>query len=96
MTVTRVLTFIIVDAFEILAVDAAAILQFGPSSTKINIIAIASASMPPKVTERKEMFVYVELGITASLDILGGTLQISAALTPVSYTHLTLPTKRIV
>jgi len=85
VTVTRVLTFIIVDAFEILAVDAAAILQFGPSSTKINIIAIASASMPPKVTERKEMFVYVELGITASLDILGGTLQISAALTPNSF-----------
>ena len=74
-----------VDAFEILTVDAAAVIQISPTSVKIAIVAIASASMPPMMTKREEMFVYVELGIVASLDILGGTLQIGAQLTPNSF-----------
>ena len=74
-----------VDAFEILTIDAAAFLQFGPSSVKVALVAIGSASMPPNVPDRREAFVYVELGIVASLDILAGTLTVQGQLTPNSF-----------
>ena len=74
-----------VDAFEILAIDAAALLQFGPSSVKIALVGIGSASMPPNVSDRRGAFVYVELGIVASLDIIGGTLTVQGQLTPNSF-----------
>ncbi|MCJ1309778.1 hypothetical protein MMC25_003439 [Agyrium rufum] len=74
-----------VDAFEILSVDAALIVQFGASSIKLAIVAIASASMPPKVPKREEAFLYVELGMVASIDILGGTFTVQGQLTPNSF-----------
>ncbi|KAF2737786.1 hypothetical protein EJ04DRAFT_86888 [Polyplosphaeria fusca] len=76
-----------VDAFQVLTVDAAAILSFSAESVKIALVGIASASMPPAVGKGKppQAFIYVELGIVASLDILGGSLYVGAQLTPNSY-----------
>lgn len=77
-----------IDAFQVLTVDAAAILSFSAESVKIALIGIASASMPPaKPNSGKdaEAFIYVELGIVASLDIVGGSLLVAAQLTPNSY-----------
>jgi hypothetical protein len=74
-----------VDSFQILSVDAAAIVQFGATSLKIAIVGIASASMPPNLKNRNEMFLYVELGIVASLDVFGGAITCQAQLTPNSF-----------
>jgi hypothetical protein len=52
---------------------------------KIAVVGIASATMPPNMTDRKEMFLYVELGIVAALDVLGGSLTVQAQLTPNSF-----------
>ena len=74
-----------VDAVQVLSMDAAAIVQFSASDVKVAIVGIASASMPPHVTNRKEMFLYVELGVVAALDITGGSLTCQAQLTPNSF-----------
>lgn len=76
-----------VDAFQILTVDAAAIITLGADSCKIAIVAMASASLPPSQGGKKPdaAFLYVEMGIVASLDITGGNFLIGAQLTPNSY-----------
>ncbi|KAF2465819.1 uncharacterized protein BDR25DRAFT_378525 [Lindgomyces ingoldianus] len=76
-----------VDAFQVLTVDAAAILAISADDVKIALVGIASASMPPSTGKTKppEAFIYVELGIVASLDITGGSLLVAAQLTPNSY-----------
>ena len=74
-----------VDAIQILSIDAAAIVQFSSNDFTIAIVGIASASLPPRVTNRAEMFLYVELGIVAALDIGGGSLTCQAQLTPNSF-----------
>ena len=74
-----------VDAIQVLSINAAAIVQFSSSDVKVAIVGIASASMPPHTTNRKEMFLYAELGIVAALDITGGSLTCQAQLTPNSF-----------
>ena len=73
------------DAIQVLSMDAAAIIQFSASDFKVAIVGIASASMPPRATDRREMFLYVELGLVAALDITGGSLTCQAQLTPNSF-----------
>ena len=74
-----------VDAIQVLSINAAAIVQFSSSDVKVAIVGMASASMPPHTTNRREMFLYVELGIVAALDITGGSLTCQAQLTPNSF-----------
>ncbi|KAL8792181.1 MAG: hypothetical protein Q9195_005203 [Heterodermia aff. obscurata] len=74
-----------VDAIQVLSINAAAMVQFSSSDVKVAIVGIASASMPPHTSNRKEMFLYVELGIVAALDITGGSLTCKAQLTPNSF-----------
>ena len=76
-----------VNAFEALSVQAAVVVALGSDDTKIAIIELANASMPPSSTGGKPpgAFVYVELGIIAALDIGGGSLTCLAQLTPNSY-----------
>jgi hypothetical protein len=76
-----------VNAFEALSVQAAVVVALGSDDTKIAIIELANASMPPSSTGGKPpgAFVYVELGIIAALDIGGGSLTCLAQLTPDSY-----------
>ncbi|KAL8672156.1 MAG: hypothetical protein Q9168_003379, partial [Polycauliona sp. 1 TL-2023] len=73
------------DAIQVLSMDAAAIIQFSASDFKVAIVGIASASMPPRATNRREMFLYVELGVVAALDVTGGSLTCQAQLTPNSF-----------
>ncbi|KAL9046182.1 MAG: hypothetical protein Q9214_000918, partial [Letrouitia sp. 1 TL-2023] len=60
------------DAIQVLSINAAAVVQFSATDVKVAIVGIASASMPPQANNRSEMFVYVELGVVAALDITGG------------------------
>ncbi|KAL8692916.1 MAG: hypothetical protein Q9218_002142 [Villophora microphyllina] len=73
------------DAIQVISMDAAAIVQFSATDVTVAIVGIASASMPPHVKDRKEMFLYVELGVVAALDITGGRLICQAQLTPNSF-----------
>ena len=73
------------DAVQVISMDAAAIVQFSATDIAVAIVGIASASMPPHVKNRTEMFLYVELGVVAALDITGGSLTCQAQLTPNSF-----------
>lgn len=73
------------DAIQVLSMNAAAVVQFSATDVKVAIVGIASASMPPHVNNRSEMFLYVELGVVAALDITGGSLTCQAQLTPNSF-----------
>ncbi|KAL8832469.1 MAG: hypothetical protein Q9191_000239 [Dirinaria sp. TL-2023a] len=73
------------DAVQVISMDAAALVQFSASDITVAIVGIASASMPPHVKNRNEMFLYAELGVVAALDITGGSLTCQAQLTPNSF-----------
>jgi hypothetical protein len=72
-------------AFDILSVTAVAMVQFRQTGLIISVIADAVAQMPPGVTSRSEMIVYVEIGFIAELNTVDGYFRVEAALAPTSF-----------
>jgi hypothetical protein len=80
-------------AFDILTVTAVAMVQFKQAGLIISIIADAVAQMPPGVTSRSEMIVYVEIGFICEMNMVDGYFRVEAALAPTSF--LLVPECRI-
>ena len=74
-----------VTAFQTLSINAVVVLEFNPY-VSLGIFADAVASLPPPEEGKSPFYVlYVELGITATLDFHGGTFRVEASLSPNSY-----------
>lgn len=80
-------------AFDILTVTAVAMVQFKEAGLIISIIADAVAQMPPGVTSRSAMIVYVEIGFICEMNMVDGYFRVEAALAPTSF--LLVPQCRI-
>ncbi|KAK3395147.1 hypothetical protein B0H63DRAFT_408500 [Podospora didyma] len=71
-----------IDAFQMLSLDAVAVVQFG-QSMKMGLFAVALADIPSSASPVK--FAHVELGIAVVIDLDYGTLKAEAQLSPNSY-----------
>lgn len=74
-----------VSAFDFLAITAVAMFAFQDTGLVISLFADAVAQMPPDVTDRKEMIVYVEIGLIAEMNFVDGYFRVEAALAPTSF-----------
>lgn len=71
-----------VTAFEMIALDAVAVVQFGPS-IRLNIVAVATGDIPALKSSAK--FAHIELGILVMVDFDAGLFKAEAQLSPNSY-----------
>ena len=77
-----------IDALQVLSIQAAAIVQLGATGSKVALVGVASASMPPSKSPRpaaEGAVLFVEYAMAAVLDITGGSFCESAVLTPNSF-----------
>ncbi|GAW19373.1 hypothetical protein ANO14919_088590 [Xylariales sp. No.14919] len=71
-------------ALHLLDVTAVVVFEFNPY-VSMGIFAKAIAQMPPAPTPREACFVFVELGIKATVDFHAGAVRIEAGLSPNSF-----------
>lgn len=74
-----------ISAFDVLTVTALALLSFRDGGIIISLYADAVAQMPPAVTDKSEMIVYVEIAMVAELNPIDGYFRVEAALAPTSF-----------
>ena len=74
-----------VKAFQVLSVNAIIVLEFNPYVT-LGIFAKALARLPAAVDANPPpAFLYVEMGLAATVDFHGGTMRIEGSLSPNSF-----------
>ncbi|KAI9648823.1 hypothetical protein NHQ30_003464 [Ciborinia camelliae] len=71
-----------VSAFEMISLDAVAMVQFG-TSIKLSIVAVATGDIPS--LKAKAKFSHIELGILVMVDFDTGVFKAEAQLSPSSY-----------
>lgn len=74
-----------VTAFDVLKITAVAMFAFRDSGLIISLFADAVAQMPPNVTDRSELIVYVEIGMVAEMNFVDGYFRVEASLAPTSF-----------
>ncbi|KAF8848465.1 hypothetical protein BDZ45DRAFT_269894 [Acephala macrosclerotiorum] len=74
-----------ITAFDILQVTAVAMFAFHDSGPIISLFADAVAQMLPAANDRREMIVYVEIGLVAEVNFGDGYFRVEASLAPTSF-----------
>jgi hypothetical protein len=72
-----------IKAFRLLSVEAVVVVEFNPY-VSLGLFALCQAGLPAKAVGGVR-FLFIELGITASVDFQAGTMKVEGQLTPNSF-----------